>query len=79
MANQHYTVNSNNEIEITIKLKAKITSISNYHHLNDFDKDLIIDEFKENIKNEIESNIDTDVYNSEVCSCDYINYTIEIL
>mgnify|MGYP000990710640 CR=1 FL=1 len=76
MANRHYP--QNEEVEVTLKFKVKLTHISNYHHLNDDDIAVIIKDFKEEIKEEIIGNVEGDYEQQEVSHmCDYVNYSIE--
>jgi len=76
MANRHYP--KDEEVEVTLKFKVKLTHISNYHHLNEDDIARIVQDFKEEIGNEISSNVEGEYSNQEVTQmCDYVNYEIK--
>lgn len=76
MANRHYP--QSEEIEVTLKFKVKLTHISNYHHLSEDDISRIVQDFKEEIANEIASNINGEYTNQDVTTmCDYVNYEVE--
>ena len=76
MANRHYP--QNEEVEVTLRFKVKLTHISNYHHLSEDDIARIIQDFKEEIGKEISSNIEGDYEQQEVSHmCDYVNYQVE--
>ena len=76
MANRHYP--QNEEVEVTLKFKVKLTHISNYHHLSEDDISRIVQDFKEEISDEIASNIDGEYSNQDVTTmCDYVNYEVE--
>lgn len=75
MANRHYSVNE--EVEVTLKFKVKLTHISNYHHLDDQAINRVVEDFKEEITQHLADKIN-DEYQGEVTTmCDWVSYQVE--
>jgi hypothetical protein len=74
MANKHYSVNE--EIEVTLKFKVKLTNISNYHHLDELFLNAVANDFKDEITNHLADKI-VNEYTEEVTHmCDWVGYEV---
>ena len=74
MANKHYKVDE--EFEITLKVKVKVGSISNYFPMDDNEIKEEIEEFKNSIGKHLEDKLKND-YSEEVCNSDFISYEVK--
>ena len=78
MANQHYPI-TNGKIKLNIPVEVELTSISNYQHLSVEDLEVQIENFKNEIGQEIKRNLSGEFRQQDVLELygiDYVNYRI---
>lgn len=76
MANKHYT--TEREFEVTLTMKVKVTSISNYQPLSDDGLKEVLDDVERELSNDIKYKVLGEYYAQEVSAlCDFVNYEIK--
>ena len=74
MANKHYSVDK--EYEVTLKLKIKVTHVSNYRPISEEDLKLLISDLDQDIYEDLLAKLSSKSHRLEDCGADYIDFEI---